>query len=86
MKLLKITQFGFYTSIQDRKYVAIELDCIEKYLNAFLSQEFGNKDYSEVIESFIKNDYYFKDKIDNGLGDIMFEIIGEIEVIKRSKI
>ncbi len=81
MKLLKITQFGFYTSIESEKYIAINISSISKYVNAFLIREFGNNDYSKIIQDFISNDFYYCDKINTGFGDTKIEIIGDIEVV-----
>lgn len=81
MKLLRITQYGFYTAINDEKYIAINISSLAKYINAFLIREYGNRDYTAIIQDFIRNEYYYFGKIDTGLGDTKIEIIGDIEIV-----
>ncbi len=58
MKLIKITQFGFYSGIDSEKYIVTNLEKLVKYINAYLLREYGNYEYADILDQFIWDGYY----------------------------
>lgn len=78
MKLIKITQFGFYSGIDSEKYIVTNLEKLVKYINAYLLREYGNYEYADILDQFIWDGYYFRGKIVDGLGEISIEVMGDV--------
>lgn len=75
--LFKITKHGFYSGVEFEKYIVVSDIKIKNWLNALLLIEYGNKDYTDIINKVI-SEHYFRGEVTSGLGDLEISNLGII--------